>query len=152
DAAITGNSGGWVEATFELPAASLVRFSYYTDEAMNGAGWFIDDVSVNGFSDGFEAGTDDWDLGGWTRTTGLYANDWVAAYVNPVYVGGELISLDYEYLDGFVSDGYEYINATVETSLNGDVATVVISNRPQESPFNGDFLLLVKKGRTDNKY
>jgi len=155
DTAITGNSGGWVEGIFELPAASdvLVRFSYYTDEAMNGAGWFIDDVSVNGFSDGFEAGTVSWDLGGWTRTTGLYDNDWVAAYVNPVYDGDGFVRLDYEYLDdGFVSDdSYECINATVETSLDGDVATVVISNRPQESPFNGDFLLLVKKGQTDNK-
>ncbi|MEE9615420.1 MAG: hypothetical protein V3T90_00225 [Anaerolineae bacterium] len=154
DAAITGNSGGWVEGIFELPAASdvLVRFSYYTDEAMNGAGWFIDDVSVDSFSDGFEAGTDNWDLGGWTWTTGLYDNDWVAAYVNPVYVGGEFDHLDYEYLDdGSVLDSYEYIEATVETSLDGDVATVVISNRPQESPFHGDFLLLVKKGKTDNK-
>ncbi len=46
DTAITGNSGGWVQATFDLPAASgvLVRFSYYTDEAVNGQGWFIDDV------------------------------------------------------------------------------------------------------------
>ena len=120
--------------------------------SVNGGGWFIDDVSVNGFSDGFEAGTDDWDLGGWTWTTGLYDNDWVAAYVNPVYVDGEFSSLDYEYLDdGDVLDSYEYLNATVATSLNGDVATVVISNRPQESPFNGDFLLLVKKGKTDNK-
>jgi len=153
DAAITGNSGGWVEATFVLPAASdvWVRFSYYTDEAMNGAGWFIDEVSVDSFSDGFEDGTDDWDLGGWMWTTGLYDNDWVAAYVNPVYDEDGFDHLEYEYLDGTVSDSYEYIEATVETSLNGDVATVVISNRPQESPFNGDFLLLVKKGKTDNK-
>ena len=85
-------------------------------------------------------------------TTGLYDNDWVAAYVNPVYVGDDFDRLDYKYLDdGSVLDSYEYIEAKVETSLDGDVATVVISNRPQESPFNGDFLLLVKKGKTDNK-
>jgi hypothetical protein len=155
EAAITGSSGGWVEGEFALPAASgvLVRFSYYTDESMNGAGWFIDDVSVDGFSDGFEAGTGDWNLGGWTWTTGLYDNDWVVAYVNPVYVDGAFSSLEYEYLDeGEVLDAYEYTNTTVETGLNGDAATVVISNRPQESPFSGDFLLLVKKGRTDNKF
>jgi hypothetical protein len=92
--AITGNSGGWVEATFALPAASdvLVRFSYYTDEAVNGQGWFIDDVSVNGFEDGFESGAGNWSLGGWTITTGLFANDWIAGFVNPVYNRGKLQS------------------------------------------------------------
>jgi hypothetical protein len=72
DTAITGSSGGWVEATFTLPAASGVslRFNYYTDGSTNGQGWYIDDISINGFSDSFEDGTGaNWNLGGWTVTT-----------------------------------------------------------------------------------
>ncbi len=72
DTAITGSSGDWVEATFTLPAASgvWVRFNYYTDGSANGQGWFIDDVSIDDFSDDFEDGTGvNWDLGGWTVTT-----------------------------------------------------------------------------------
>jgi hypothetical protein len=141
DTAITGSSGGWVEATFDLPAASgvLVRFSYYTDESSLEAGWFIDDVAVNGFSDGFEAGSGNWTLGGWAWTTGLFENDWVAAYVNPVYSRAKFDYLDY--------GDYEYESGLVDTSrLLRDQATVVISNRPGESPFAGNYLLLVEKG------
>jgi hypothetical protein len=149
DTAITGSSGGWVEASFDLPAGSdvLVRFSYYTDEAVNGAGWFIDDLSVDGFSDGFEGGTGAWDLGGWTWTTGLFDNDWIAAYVNPVYQKGKFDHLDYAYLDDGFEGLYEYITDTVDTStLARDAATLVITNRPGESPFDAAYLLLVGKG------
>jgi hypothetical protein len=154
DAAITGSSGDWVEATFELPAASgvLVRFSYYTDESTLGAGWFIDEVSVNGFSDGFESGAGSWTLGGWEWTTGLFANDWVAAYVNPVYNHGKFDGLDYDYLDGAINDDYEVIQGTVDTSnLQNDEATVVFTNRPGESPFSSGYLLLVDKGDASSK-
>lgn len=149
DAAITGSSDGWVEGTFTLPAASdvLVRFAYYTDESMNGQGWFIDDVSVNGFSDDFDSDYDGWTLGGWTWTTGLFDNDWMAGYVNPVYDKGNFDHLDYAYLDGVISGDNEEITSVVDTSqLNREEATVVISNRPGESPFSGDYLLLVDKG------
>jgi len=149
DTAITGNSGGWVEATFDLPAANvLVRFSYYTDEASLEAGWFIDDVSVDGFSDGFEGGSSNWTLGGWDWTTGLFENNWIAAYVNPVYSQGKLDHLDYDYFDGdTVVAPYEYELGLVDTSrLLSDEATVIISNRPADSPFAGGYLLLVEKG------
>jgi hypothetical protein len=154
DAAITGSSGGWVEGTFALPAASdvLVRFVYYTDEATVGAGWFIDEVSVNGFSDGFEAGSDNWTLGGWQWTTGLFQNDWMAAYVNPVYKNGKFSYLDYGYFEGDVLVGvYEYVTGTVDTSrLEQDKATVVISNRPRDSRFDAGYRLLVKKSSASN--
>ena len=147
--AITGSSGGWVQATFALPAGSvLVRFSYYTDEASLEAGWFIDDVAVDGFSDDFEGGAGNWTLGGWDWTTGLFDNNWLAAYVNPIYNKGKLESLDYGYFDDdTVSGVYEFESGLVDTSrLLRDQATVVISNRPGESPFAGNYLLLVEKG------
>lgn len=149
DAVITGNSGGWVEGVFQLPAGNVwVRFSYYTDEATNGQGWFIDDVSVGGATYDFETGAAGWNLGGWQRTTGLFDNDWMAAYVDPVYKNGKFVKLDYGYLEGDnrVSP-YEYVVGAVDTSrLNRQAATVVISNRPGASPFDAGYRLLVSKG------
>jgi hypothetical protein len=150
DTAITGNSGGWVEATFELPAASgvLVRFSYYTDEAVNGQGWFIDDVSVDGFSDGFESGSGSWDLGGWSVTTGLFDNDWIAGYVNPVYNRGKRADVEWGSVDDVASGNFLYVLASVDTSrLNRESATVFFANRPGEAPFSAAYLLLVDKGK-----
>jgi hypothetical protein len=149
DAAITGSSGGWVEASFELGDDDvLVRFSYYTDEAALEAGWFIDDVAASGFSDGFEAGHSDWTLGGWAWTTGLFENDWLVAYVNPVYNRGKFDHLEYDYFDtSEVVWPFEYESGLVDTSkLRSDEVTVVITNRPGESPFAGNYLLLVEKG------
>jgi immune inhibitor A len=146
---ITGNSGGWVQATFTLPAASnvLVRFAYYTDEATNGQGWFIDDVSVNGFSEDFETGTDGWNLSGWSHTTGLFNNDWIAGFINPIYNNNRLQSTAWGFLDGSVSGAYEIISGIVDTSrLNKHSATVFFANRPGEDPFSAGYLLLVKKG------
>jgi len=154
---ITGSSGDWVEATFELPAASdvWVRFSYYTDEAYNGQGWFIDAVSVDGFSDGFEAGTDDWITDGWAWTTGLFPNDWVAGYVNPVYTRGKFDYTDVGYFDVPYHtgvDSFQYIMGAVDTlSLTRDEATVVIANRPSDSPFEAGYTLLVSKGSASDK-
>lgn len=150
---ITGSSDGWVEASFELPAPSgvLLRFSYYTDEAVNGQGWFIDDVVVDGFSDGFEDSAASWSLGGWTITTGLFANDWIAAYTNPVHDKGKFDYMDFGYFDGTVSGESETISGTVDTShLKGEEATVIFSNRPGENPFDAGYLLLVDKGDASN--
>jgi hypothetical protein len=149
DKVITGNSGGWVEATFVLPPGSIeVRFSYYTDEAFNGTGWFIDDVNVNSLSDGFEGGAGNWTLGGWEWTTGLFANEWLAAYVSPIHDKGKFVDLDYGYFDNDPpdpEDGFEM--GVVDTSrLQNESATVVIANRPGESPFDGGYTLLVDKG------
>lgn len=164
-AAITGNSGGWVRASFSLPAAAdvLVRFAYYTDEAVNGKGWFIDDVTVDSsgglgpgaadgvtgtiLTEGFEGGATGWGLGGWQLTTGLFPNDWVAAYASPVYSQSNLFSMGIGAFDrGTVSGLFEWESGTVDTShLNPDAAMLVISNRPGESPFSGAYQLSVAR-------
>jgi hypothetical protein len=149
DAAITGNSGGWVDATFDLPAGSvLVRFSYYTDEAVNGQGWFIDDVAVDGFSDGFESGNGSgWSLGGWTVTSGLFGNDWVGGYVNPLFKGGKLQDTTFGYVPTAPSGNFEIGTDSVDTSkLGKGEATVFFANRPGENPFDANYLILVAKG------
>jgi len=148
---ITGNSGGWVEATFTLPADDdlMIRFNYYTDEAVNGQGWFIDDVSVNGFSDDFEGGTAAWSIDSWQHTTGLFGNDWIAGYINPVYSSGQFSSLDWSFLDGVIGPVYEYITGVADTSnLNKDEGMAFFANRPGDSPFAAAYLVLIEKGNS----
>jgi len=66
---ITGTSGGWVPATFNLSAWSgqtvLLRFRYETDPFGQGAGWTIDDIALDGFSDDV-ADNSGWTAVGWT--------------------------------------------------------------------------------------
>ncbi|HYJ61233.1 MAG TPA: hypothetical protein VE032_07205 [Actinomycetota bacterium] len=145
DAVITGSSGGWVEGSFDLPAASgvLVRFNYFTDEAANGKGWFIDQVEVDGVSESFEAGTPDWDLGGWSVSTGLFDNDWVLGFANPTKSGSVATS----YVDPVdTGDGFQRSATLLDTTkLNSDRVVLVFANRPAEDAFDAGYLLLVSK-------
>jgi Immune inhibitor A peptidase M6 len=156
-AAITGSSNGWVTGTFTLPAASnvLVRFSYYTDEGTLGQGWFIDDVTATTaggtFEPGFEAGSTGWNLGGWTRTTGLFNNAWRGAWINPIYANGKYQSTQWGYVDPtsttWQSKPAQQLAGTVDTTnLGSDSATIVFANRPGENPFSTDYISLVSKG------
>jgi hypothetical protein len=152
DTVITGNSGGWVAASFDLPSDDdlQIRFNYYTDEAANGQGWFIDDVAVSAgaFSDGFEGGGGNWTLGGWTITTGLFNNDWLVAYTNPVHTKGQFDYLEFGFIDLDIPNGpYEVELGSVDTNkLKNQSAMVVIANRPGENPFASGYTLLVDKG------
>lgn len=79
---ITGTSGDWVAAVFDLtPFAGKeirLRFRYSTDTAVQGKGWCIDNVEIPeiGFYDDVEAGNFGWvaepasDDGGWTVFAG----------------------------------------------------------------------------------
>lgn len=150
DAAITGASDGWVNASFDLPAASgvSVRFNYFTDEFYEGRGWYIDQVQVDGTSDGFESGAGNWTLGGWQITTGLFPNDWIGAYVNPIKRQGKPARLDIGYVDGATGeDGYERFSTRLDTSRlgNGRVVFVFANHGATDEAFNAGYLILARK-------
>jgi hypothetical protein len=155
-----------VRASFPLPAGSgvLVRFSYYTDEAVSGKGWFLDDVSVDTtggllpagavMTDGFETDAQGWVLDGWQLTTGLFANNWAASYVSPVYSQGKLLSLAVGAFDeNSISGLSEWETGLVDNSrLEGDAVTMIISNRPGESPFAAAYELTVGKSPSSTTF
>ena len=64
--AYTGSSAGWVDEAFDLtPYAGqqvLVRFEYVTDDAVNQAGWLIDDVRIPEitYAEDLESGPGEW--------------------------------------------------------------------------------------------
>jgi hypothetical protein len=149
-----GTADGWVDAHFDIPAGlegNTVRLNYYTDDAYNDEGWFVDAVMIDGGpSYSFEDGADQpagFDASGWSITTGLFTNDWVGAYVTPVYERGKLDHTDVGYLaDPVTDDGNQYVMGTVDTnSLNRDEAMIAFANRPGESPFDSNYLFLPKK-------
>jgi len=75
----TGNSAGWQKAEFsfgDLSGTVWVRFRYMTDEASNGAGWYVDDVKAGSYVD--DDTTAGWTNAGFAWTNGLQSNDWTA--------------------------------------------------------------------------
>ena len=79
---LNGDSGGWVETSFDLQAYSgqtiLLAFRYVTDSSVDGAGWWIDGVAVGG-----EAIADGTSLDGWRSPT----------EIRPVPVAGWTVQL-----------------------------------------------------------
>jgi len=84
----TGISGGgktpkWVQEKVDLtPYAGkqiLLRFEYVTDDAVNGPGFMVDDISIPeiGYSDGGEKGKEGWDAGGWVLTDNQLNQRWL---------------------------------------------------------------------------
>ncbi len=148
DAAITGSTEGeWVDAEFAVPVGTdMVRFSYYTDEAVNGQGWFIDDLSIDGFSDGFESDNPAWDYDGWERTTGLFDNDWMVGHAVPSYQGNKETGFAAGAVEAAPAGGFLRASVDLDTSrLGADSAMVVFANRPGDSPFSAGYLSLVSK-------
>jgi len=71
---ITGNSGGWTAATFDVSAYAgqtiLLRLRYWTDGFVAGNGILADQIVLGSFSDGAEASPGGWTLNGFRQTTG----------------------------------------------------------------------------------
>jgi hypothetical protein len=68
-----GQSNGWIRETVDLSqfAGQVVslRFDYITDQAVNGEGFLVDDISIPeiGYSQGFESGDGGWEGNGFVR-------------------------------------------------------------------------------------
>lgn len=77
---ITGDSGGWVKATFDLASVvggqAYLRISYYTDQAVNLNGLCVDDIAIPaiGLFDDVESGNAGWDSDGWSIFAGSSTN------------------------------------------------------------------------------
>jgi len=69
----TGQSKGWIEERLDLSPYTgqevLIRFEYVTDDAVNRAGWTVDDLSIPeiNFFDDVEAGDNGWQAEGFVR-------------------------------------------------------------------------------------
>jgi hypothetical protein len=154
----TGESGGWVEETFDLSAYDgqtvLLRFLYVTDWATTETGFYVDDVTVADnsgtiFSDDLEGGSGNWALGGFEYTTGLAANDWDLTFVNPVYDRGKLDRYEISIAENMDVMGSSQVDlTTLETlDLNRDDVTIIVSNhQPEGTSFAANYMLLVEKG------
>lgn len=144
---LTGNSGGWQEATYDLAGMSgtvWVRWLYRTDEAVNGQGWYVDDVSVGAFSDAVtDAGA--WATDGWVFTTGLQDNDWTADVYVPyakarrkAYAVRSIVGLDATSFEG---------SLWIDTQFSKDQKLIaIVSNRP-DGVFNATGRLTIIKGK-----
>jgi hypothetical protein len=88
----TGISGGgdapvWVEEEVDLtPFAGqevLLRFEYVTDDAVNEAGFLLDDISIEeiGFQDDGENGPSGWESEGWLLTDNKLEQRWLVQLI-----------------------------------------------------------------------
>ena len=94
---IDGSTNGWRSLKFSYRpkgAESLFRFRYRTDQSIQGAGVFLDQITVDAdrtvvLSDGAEAGANGWTLNGWTASSGTVTNTYDRYYLleNRAYVG-----------------------------------------------------------------
>lgn len=71
---ITGSSGGWVDATFDLSAYAgrtiWLRFRYVTDQAVSKKGWLVDDITVGSFPTDTADEENGWTADGWSLCDG----------------------------------------------------------------------------------
>jgi hypothetical protein len=78
----TGNSGEWRTEHFDLSdfagGETYVRFEYVTDDAINGRGLFLNNVTIPaiGYSSHFDQG-DGWEGEGWVFTNNRLRQNWI---------------------------------------------------------------------------
>lgn len=90
-------AAGWTLEQFDLSAYAgdqiWVRFEYITDDAVTGAGWFIDDIRVPAvnYATDFEHDADGWAGNGWLLTDSRLSQRWLLQVM--AFDGDELIDL-----------------------------------------------------------
>jgi len=135
---ITGTSGGWVPATFNLNAYAgqtvQLRFRYWTDGAVQGKGLLVDDIALGAFTDGAETSPNGWTLAGFKATTGVESSFTFNAYVAEFRqyrgydtglktgpynfgFGNELVE-HYPYQDGLLISYWDYYYGDNNTSVH----------------------------------
>ena len=110
---ITGYSGGWVQGSFDLGAwdnkTVLLRFRYETDQAYQGLGWTIDDITVGGFSDDAESGNQGWTASGWSlfegEATSLVSHYYMVEWRTPNGFDVSMSNL-YNYVDSGYAESF----------------------------------------------
>jgi hypothetical protein len=146
----TGTSGGWKQAQFSLGSFTgtvHLRFRYATDEAANGQGWYIDDLTLGVFADPVDT-TNGWvtdAADGWLFTNGQQDNDWTADAFVPFAkarsTGYQLIPV--VGLAGQGVTGHVYVPAQYQKSFK---VYGIVSNRPNGT-FSSTGRLTLLKGK-----
>jgi len=88
----TGVSGGgktptWISERVDLSSVAgkeiKLRFEYVTDDAVNGPGLLLDNISIPelGYTEGGEAGEGGWEAAGWALTDNKLAQKWLVQLV-----------------------------------------------------------------------
>ena len=121
----TGTSGGgdepeWLDESVDLSAftggPALIRFEYVTDEAVNLAGWAIDDIAIDavGWSDD-AASAGDWVSEGWIHADAPLAQRFVVQVIIEGEGGPrvEQVALDDANKGDFVIDDYSGIDDVI---------------------------------------
>ena len=148
---LTGNSAGWQLARYDLTGFSgdvKIRFRYMTDEAVNGQGWYVDDVKVGDGAVDPIASAAGWTTdgtNGWLFTNGMQNNDWTADIYAPSAKAG---TKGYGVTSvvpvaGTGSSGSTWVST--QYLKNGKVYGIV-SNRP-DGTFASNGRLTILKGK-----
>ena len=125
---LTGKSGlavepTWAEITLDLAPfvgkEVLVRWEYVTDDAVNEAGWAIDDLSFPALNyyEGFEEESADWQKEGWVRHTNRLPQQYI---VQAIYIGASDVSVERLTLDAQQT-------GTWTLSLSADYPEVILA-------------------------
>ncbi|MBM2810556.1 MAG: hypothetical protein HW416_1315 [Chloroflexi bacterium] len=138
----TGRSGSgptpsWIQETTDLSdyvgALIWIRFTYLTDDAINGPGAVLDDIRLDalGFFDSAEQPSNTWDLNGWSRVGASLVQTWMVQAVE------------------FVADGYRVSRIPVDSTGKGswssqdgvDRVVIIVSGTAPVTLERGDYVL-----------
>src|SRR5450759_2715984 len=139
--------GNMLQRTLERTFTGTVhlRFRYATDEAANGQGWYIDDLSLGSFVDPVDT-VNGWvtdPANGWLFTTGQQDNDWTADAFVPFAKAGargyQLVPVVGTAGQGIT--GKVYVPAQYQKSFK---VYGIVSNRPNGTFASTGQLTLIK--------